>query len=109
MAARPPPTDIDDEPDIVEFGIAALEARLDDRDVTFPITADELVESHGDVAVAVDAAGHEMTVAEALDHCPQVRFESKTALLDALHPVFEAERESLSNGILSQLRALVPF
>lgn len=108
MAARPPSDDIDDEPEVVEFGIAALDARIAERDISFPATAADLASAHGDLRVAVDASGHEMRLGTALERCDRERFSSKGDLLDALHPVFEAERES-GGGILDRLRALVPL
>ena len=44
MGVRPPTNDTDDEPDVIDFGIAALDARLEDRDVSFPTTAGDLHE-----------------------------------------------------------------
>jgi hypothetical protein len=108
MAARPPSNDIDDEPDTVEFGIAALEARLEERGVSFPVTAADLASAHGDLHVAVGPAGHEMALGDALARCDREEFASKQALLNALHPVFEKERES-GSGLLGRLRALVPL
>jgi hypothetical protein len=108
MAARPPSNDIDDEPDIVEFGIAALDARIEEQGVSFPVTAADLAATYGDVRVAVDPAGHEMPLREALARCDREEFTSKQDLLNALHPVFENERES-GAGILGRLRALVPL
>jgi hypothetical protein len=109
MGVRPPSNDIDDEPDIVEFGIAALDARLDEADVSFPATAEELADEHGDLTVPFDAAGHETTLREALQEADRREFDSQPDLLDALHPVFERKRQAASNSLLAQLRALVPF
>jgi hypothetical protein len=100
---------MDDEPDVIEFGIAALDARLEQRDVTFPTTAGELVAEYGDVSVPVDAAGTEVTLATALEKTAQQEFETERELLDVLHPVFEDYRKDSSRGYLSQLRALLPF
>ncbi|WP_336326920.1 DUF5789 family protein [Halovenus sp. HT40] len=107
MAARPPSNDLDDEPDTVEFGIVALEARVDDRGVTFPISATELRSAHGDLRLAVDPSGTKVSLGEALDACERDSFESKQDLLNAMHPVFEEKRNS--TGIIGKLRALVPF
>lgn len=107
MAARPPSNDLDDEPDTVEFGIVALEARIDDRGVTFPSSASELRAGHGDLRLAVGPSGTQIRLAEALDACGQDRFESKQDFLNAMHPVFEKKRNS--SGIIGRLRALVPF
>ena len=108
MAARPPPTGSDDEPDLVEFGIVALAPKLDERNVSFPATAEELAE-HGEIQVAVGPTGHELSLAEALSRCDRERFESKTELLDCLHPVFEAERQARSGGVIGRIRSVLPF
>ncbi|ERH08771.1 MAG: hypothetical protein J07HX64_00520 [halophilic archaeon J07HX64] len=108
MAARPPSNDTDDEPEIVEFGIAALDARVEEWGLSFPVTATDLAGTHGDLSVAVDPAGHEMTLREALARCDRESFDTRQELLNALHPVFEDERES-GSGVLGRLRALVPF
>jgi hypothetical protein len=108
MAARPPPQD-DDEPDSLEFGIAALAKDLSEAEITYPVTADELVRELDDVAVPYNAAGGTVRLSEALESVPQSRFASKAELLDHLHPVFEEYRRSASNNILGQLRALLPF
>jgi len=107
MAARPPSSDLDDEPDTVEFGIVALEAQVEKRGVSFPISTAELRAAHGDLRLAVDPSGTEMRLADALDACEQESFESKQDLLNAMHPVFEQKRDS--TGIIGRLRALVPL
>ena len=109
MGVRPPSNDVDDEPDTVEFGIVALDARIDERTVSFPASASDLEATYGDMRVAVDPSGHEISLAEALSACDAESFDSKQDLLNALHPVFEEKRERLSGGILGRLRALVPF
>lgn len=108
MAARPPSNDTDDEPDIVEFGIAALDAHIEEREVSFPVAAADLATTHGDLRVAVGPAGRELTLREALARCDRERFKSRQELLNTLHPVFEAEREA-GGGILGRLRSLVPI
>ncbi len=109
MGVQPPSDGVDEAPDVVEFGIAALAAKLDARDVSYPITAAALAESHGQLSVPVDASGNEVTLETVLERCDQQQFGSERELLDALHPVFEAEREAVSRSILAQLRSLVPF
>jgi hypothetical protein len=109
MAARPPSNDIDDGPDVTEFGIVALEAAIDDWDVSFPISAGELTQAYGSETIPVNATGYEMTLEAALSESQHSRFEDKQELLNALHPVFEAERQQASNSLLGQLRALLPF
>jgi hypothetical protein len=109
MGARPPSDDIDDEPTTVEFGIAALEARIERRDISFPVTVAELDEMYGDMHVPVDPAGNEVPLRRVLDKCNHVKFESKQEMLNVLHPIFETERESGTGGLFGRLRSLVPF
>lgn len=109
MGVQPPSDGVSEEPDVVEFGIAALDAELDAREVAFPIDADALVETHGDLRIPVDAAGNDIRLAEAVERTGQAHFESEGELLEVLHPVFEAEREAVSNSLLAQLRGLFPF
>jgi hypothetical protein len=109
MAARPPSNDIDDEPDATEFGIVALDAAVDDWDVSFPITRRELADSYGEKRLAVGPSGHEVSLDSILADCPRETFERKQDLLNELHPIFEERRERISGSILSRLRAMVPF
>lgn len=109
MGVRPPSDDIDEAPDIVEFGIAALDARVEEFGVEFPVGADHLAAEYGDLAIPVDAAGTEITLRDALEETPRQRFQNEQELLDALHPVFEKRRQNSTRGILAQLRALLPF
>lgn len=109
MAARPPPNDLDDEPDTTEFGIVALDAAIEEWGVSFPVTSRELADSYGDERIAVDPSGHETSLEAILSDCPCDRFERKQELLNELHPVFEKRRERISGSILGRLRAMVPF
>lgn len=109
MGVQPPSNDIETEPDVVEFGIAALAATLETREVDYPISADRLAREYGDVSVPVDAAGHEIRLEEALEKASADEFDSRGDLLDALHPVFESEREAVSRSVVAQLRGLLPF
>lgn len=106
--ARAPPSN-DAEPDIIEFGIPVLDDRLEEAEVTFPADRDELRTSVGELEVPYDAAGHTLRVADALDELEADRFETKTQLLDALHPVFEAHRQRASSGLVGTLRSFLPF
>jgi hypothetical protein len=107
MAVRPPQQD-GDEPDSLEFGIAALSPYLSESDLVFPATAEEVVRELGDVAIPYDANGNTVALSEALSAVRASEFDTKRELLDALHPVLEEYRES-GGGIFSQLRALLPF
>ena len=108
MGARPPQND-SSEPEVIEFGIAALSARLDEADVEFPTTSSDLCAAVDDTAIPVDGAGSTMELAAALDRVPQDRFDSESALLDLLHPVFEEHRKQAGEGVFGRLRALLPF
>jgi hypothetical protein len=107
MAVRPPQQD-GDEPDSLEFGIAALSPYLSNSDLTFPATTDEIVRALGDPEIPYDANDNTVALSEALAAVGPSEFDSKRELLDALHPVFEEYRAS-GGGIFSQLRALLPF
>ena len=107
MAARPPGGDTS-EPEAIEFGIAALDARLEEANVSFPATDEEILRALGDPEVPYDAKGRSMALAEALDRVPQSRFENETELLDALYPVFDEARQG-TGGFLQGLRDALPF
>lgn len=108
MGVRPPQQD-DDEPDAIEFGIAAVDARLSQTSLQFPADKAAIVEALGNTEIPYNATGNTVSIAEAIDRSGTDEFESEQALLNALHPVFEDLRESASTSILMQLRALVPF
>ena len=108
MGVRPPAND-DDEPDVIEFGIAALDAKLSDTDVAYPTDTQTLTNELGHVEVPYDASGHSITLEQALAETGNRRFEHEQELLNALHPVFEAKREATGTSLLAQLRSLVPF
>lgn len=105
MAARPPSDDLD-EPDSVEFGIAALDAHLDDADLSFPATPGEVTDALGDPAVDCDPSGRAVRLSTALEGVDRERFESRQDLLDAVHPEFERLRER--GGVFAWLRSLLP-
>ena len=104
MAARPPTDDLDD-PDPVEFGIAALDAHLEEADLAFPATADEVTAALGDPAVPYEPAGTTVALSTVLERVDRERFESRQELLDATHPAFERLRER--GGLLAWLRSLL--
>jgi hypothetical protein len=108
MAARPPQQD-SSAPDAVEFGIAALDGYLDDAAVEYPVSGEEVVRTLGDPKIPYDASGNAVRLSEALASTPKNRFESRSELLELLHPVFEEYRVSTSGGLLGRLRAILPF
>ena len=109
MGMRPPPSDDGDEPETVTFGIAALDARLDEAGVRYPIDAGSVVRERGDPEVPYDATGSSVALSEALEETHIERFETEQELLNALHPVFERYRERSAGGILGRLRSFLPF
>ena len=108
MAVRPPQGGTD-EPEAIAFGIAALDARLDEANLTFPATSREVVEALGEPSIPYDAAGNTLALSAALEQVPRDRFEREGELLDALHPVFETHRQRAGNSIVARLRGLLPF
>ncbi|WP_181686624.1 DUF5789 family protein [Halorhabdus salina] len=107
MGVRPPADDDLSEPDVIEFGIPALDARLEDA--SFPATSDELHREYGHLEIPYNASGGVVTLADVLEEIDRGEFESEQELLDAAHPVFERLRERDPSGILGHLRSLVPF
>ena len=108
MGARPPQND-SSEPEVIEFGIAALSARLDEADVEFPTTSSELCAAVDDTAIPVDGTGSTLDLQEALDRLPQDQFDNESTLLDLLHPVFEEHRTKAGDSVFGRLRTLLPF
>jgi hypothetical protein len=108
MAARPPGGGDSSEPEAIEFGIAALDARLEGADVSFPATGTEVVRALDDTAIPYDAKGRTIELAEALDRVPQSEFENETEFLNALYPVFDDARRQ-GGGFLGDLRDVLPF
>jgi hypothetical protein len=108
MGVRPPQND-SSPPDAIEFGIAALDARLDEADLEFPATQEEVLLAVDNTAIPYNAAGRTLELAVALEKIPKRHFENEIELLDQLHPVFERQRRTASGGIVSRLRALLPF
>jgi hypothetical protein len=109
MGVRPPPSDNGDEPDVVTFGIAALDAHLDGAEFTYPVETRTLLDATGDPEIPYDAGGSTVSLSEALSETHFDRFETEQELLNALHPVFEGYREQSRSGFLSQLRSMLPF
>ncbi|QGN06513.1 hypothetical protein Hrd1104_03835 [Halorhabdus sp. CBA1104] len=107
MGVRPPADDDLSEPDVIEFGIPALDARLED--VSFPATSHELRNTYGDLQVPYNASGSTVTLTEVLEELDREEFETERELLDAAHPVFERHRERDPSGVLGSLRSLLPF
>jgi hypothetical protein len=105
MGVRPPAGG-DGEAELIEFGIAALDAELSDRDVSFPATQEELLSEIGDIDIEYDASGSSVRFSRALERTDQSTFDSERELLNALHPVFEDLRQRGSPGLIGWLRSV---
>lgn len=108
MGTRLPQSDSPDY-ETTEFGIAALDAHLDDADITYPIEAKELVSALDNPEIAIDVQGHATTLSEIVEQSERRRFESEQDVLNGLHPVFEAKRESSTRSVIESLRSILPF
>lgn len=106
MGMRPPSNDTD-EPTSVEFGIAAVDAKLDEYDVSYPATKQDVERRIGHLDVPYDMKGHTMSMRDALDRVDRDEFADEQALLNALHPVFERRREK--GTVLDRIRSSLPF
>ena len=109
MGVRQPPSDSDDGPEVIEFGIAALDGIIEDAGVDFPITTRALAAELGEESVPYDVYGNTIRLDEVLEYVEDEEFDSKPQLLNELHPIFEHYRERSSRSVLQQVRALLPF
>jgi len=108
MAARPPANDDDEEPAVVEFGIAAVEGALDDAALDYPADARTVVDATGDPDVPVNTTGRTLALSTAIERTGRERFDSRRDLLNALHPIFEDARTSGAGGVVGYVRSLLP-
>ncbi|MGM0605074.1 MAG: hypothetical protein ACQETB_05310 [Halobacteriota archaeon] len=108
MAVRPPTNDTS-EPAVIEFGIAALDARIDADALAFPVTSEDVLAAVDDTEVPVDGAGNAVELARVFDRAEQPRFETRAELLDVLQPIFEAFRTEAESTVIGRLHRLVPL
>ncbi|QLK27070.1 hypothetical protein HYG81_05540 [Natrinema zhouii] len=109
MGVRPPSSGDDEEPDSIEFGIAAVDAHLRSADLSFPATKDDVREAIGQERIPYDVHGNDVPLSEMLERVPAQQFDSRQELLNALHQPFEEYRRNNSNGVVAQFRSLLPF
>ncbi|MFC7080235.1 hypothetical protein [Halorussus caseinilyticus] len=109
MGVRPPPSNSDGGPDVIEFGIAEVAAELDGGNLSFPATGAEVVESLSNPRIKYDADGHTVPLSEAVSEVERERFEDKQEFLNALHPVFERYRNSRTPGVIERVRSALPL
>lgn len=109
MGVRPPSNNDDNDPESVEFGIAAVDARLRRSDLSFPATEDDVSGALGHEQIPYDVNGNDVALGVILEEVDQAHFKSRQQLLNALHPVFETYRREHSGGVVQQMRSLLPF
>lgn len=108
MGVRPP-SGGDDEPESIEFGIAAVDARLRRTDLPFPATDREVAAALGDEEIAYDVHGNTVALREILEDVERDSFEDRQELLNALHPAFERYRKNRGGSVVKQVRSFLPF
>lgn len=108
MGVRPPQNN-DDEPESIEFGIAAVDERLRRSELSFPASREEVDRELGDREIPYDVHGNTVPLAEALEETDCDSFRSRQELMNELHPVFEEYRIHRSSGVFAQVRSLLPF
>lgn len=110
MGVRQPPDGEEDDEEMVAFGIAALDARMDGADVSFPATGQEVSAALGNPAIEYDPQGHTVALAEVMARADALdrEFERRRELMNALHPVFEDLRTSSTPGFVQWIRSLLP-
>ena len=100
---RPPRND-SSEPDTLEFGIAALNARIDESGAQFPATAEEVLESVQSTDIPYDGSGNTISLREVLEEVGKSEFDNQTELLNAVHPIFEDKRANAAPGFVERIR-----
>ena len=109
MAARPPGGGGgSSEPETIEFGIAALDAWIEEADVSFPATGEEITRELDDPEIPYDASGRTMALSDAIERVPGRTFDNETEFLNAVYPVFDEARQQ-GGGFLDNLRDALPF
>jgi hypothetical protein len=109
MGVRPPPSNSDEGPDVIEFGIAEVAAELDDGDLSFPATGEEVVQALSNPQIKYDANGHTVPLSEAVSEVERDGFDDQQEFLNALHPVFERYRNSRTPSVIERVRAALPL
>ncbi|WP_247002201.1 hypothetical protein [Halosolutus gelatinilyticus] len=109
MGVRPPSSEDNDDPESVEFGIAAVDAELRDADLSFPATRTDVEAELGHERIPYDVHGNDVSLGEILAEVDAEEFGSRQELLNALHDPFEAYRKRHSGSVVQQVRSLLPF
>ncbi|SEW10944.1 hypothetical protein [Natrinema salifodinae] len=109
MGVRPPSSGDDEEPESIEFGIAAVDVRLKDADLSFPATKADVAAEIGHERIPYDVHGNDVALSQMLEEVPTNEFGSRQELLNELHGPFEEYRRNRSSGVVAQVRSLLPF
>ncbi|RKD98040.1 DUF5789 family protein [Halopiger aswanensis] len=109
MGVRPPSSGDDDEPESIEFGIAAVDAKLRDSDLSFPATKDDVAAELGHERIPYNVHGDDVALGEILAEVNTPEFRSRQELLNELHQPFEEYRRQHSGGVFQQVRSMLPF
>ncbi|THE63277.1 hypothetical protein D8Y22_19125 [Salinadaptatus halalkaliphilus] len=109
MGVRPPSSGDDDEPESIEFGIAAVDAKLRESDLSFPATTDDVQAALGHERIPYDVHGNDVALGEMLAEVTTTEFRSRQELLNELHEPFETYRRENSGGVFQQFRSMLPF
>ncbi|RQG93062.1 hypothetical protein EA462_02315 [Natrarchaeobius halalkaliphilus] len=109
MGVRPPSSGDDEEPKSVEFGIAAVAARLKHADLSFPATKDDVAAELGHERIPYDVHGNDVPLGDILEEVETSEFKSRQVLLNELHGPFEVYRKENSGGVIQQMRSMLPF
>lgn len=109
MGVRPPSGGDDDEPESIEFGIAAVDAHLKTADISFPATRDDVAAELGQEQIPYDVHGNDVALGEILAEVDTREFRSRQELLNELHEPFEEYRRNHSGGVFQQVRSMLPF
>ncbi|WP_254862196.1 hypothetical protein [Halovivax gelatinilyticus] len=109
MGVRPPTNNDDSEPETIEFGIAAVDARLKETDLTFPADVARVEQRLGPRPIPFDASGNSVSVDDALAETGLDRFDSRQHLMNELHDVFEEYRATHTASVFGRVRSMLPF
>ncbi|OVE85870.1 hypothetical protein [Natronolimnobius baerhuensis] len=109
MGVRPPSNGDNDDPESIEFGIAAVDATLKRTDLSFPASKDDVAAELGHERIAYDVHGNDVALHKMLEEVNASEFRSRQELLNELHGPFEAYRKENSGGVFQQMRSMLPF
>lgn len=90
----------------MEFGIVALEARLEDADLSYPASPADVTAALDEDTIPYGPGGGTVRVERVLERTDRAEFRSRDDLLEATHPVFEDLRAN-GTGVVGWLKSLL--